>query len=92
MFYLKVLPFVLGDSTILLNLSPEEAQKYIDGSSDILKYAPSLGGPGPLSSEKKAYFRGDLIEHPEEFIEETYNANQFHGQVNATQTYQIIFN
>lgn len=72
---------MLADSTVLLNLSPEEAQKYIDGSSDILKYAPSLGGPGPLSPEKKAYFRGNLIERPDEFISETYNANQFHGQV-----------
>lgn len=77
---------VLGDSTILLNLSPDEAQKYIDGSSDILNYAPSLGGPGPLSPEKKAYFRENLIDHPEEFVEQTFNANQFHGQVNNNLT------
>lgn len=70
----------LAENTILLDLSPEEAQKYIDGSNSFLKYAPSLGAAGPLPTDHKSYFRGAEIEKPEQFVSETYLANQFHGQ------------
>lgn len=65
---------------MLLNLSPEEAQQYIDGASSVLKYAPKLGTDA-LAADKKNYYRGKVIEQPEEFQQETYLANQFHGQV-----------
>lgn len=72
---------MLSESTILLNLTPEEAQKYIDGSSSVLNYAPKLGVE-PLPTDKKSYYQGKIIEQPEAFLQENYNANQFHGQVN----------
>lgn len=65
---------------MLLNLSPEEALKYIQNSRTSLEYAPSLGSE-PLPTDKKSYFRGKIIENPGEFTQENFNANQFHGQV-----------
>lgn len=81
MYNSQALPaLALAENTILLNLTPEEAQRYIDGSNSFLKYAPSLGAAGPLPTDHKSYFRGEPIDKPEQFVSETFLANQFHGQ------------
>lgn len=76
----QVLPQILGENIIKLDLSPEEAQKYIDGASSVLKFAPKLGS-GPIPAGEETYYRGRIIDNPSNFIKETYLANQFHGQV-----------
>ncbi|XP_055624639.1 uncharacterized protein LOC129767614 [Toxorhynchites rutilus septentrionalis] len=71
----------------LVNLSPEEAQKYITEQSLDLRYAKKLG-EFPLGyfrniqdpSSAKLFHKGRLIEHPEDYVEEGYEASQFHGQ------------
>lgn len=65
---------------MLLDISPEEAQKYIDGASSVLKYAPKLNS-GAIPAGEDTYYRGRIIDNPSNFIKETYLANQFHGQV-----------
>jgi len=76
---LVVLPQILCENIMLLDLSPEEAQKYIDGASSVLKYAPQLDA-GPIPAGEQQYYRGRIIDNPSNFIKETYLANQFHGQ------------
>ncbi len=68
---------------MLLDISPEEAQKYIDGASSVLKYAPKLNA-GPIPDGEETYYRGRIVDNPSNFIKETYLANQFHGQVGFT--------
>ncbi|XP_058836334.1 uncharacterized protein LOC131692935 [Topomyia yanbarensis] len=71
----------------LVNLTPEEAQKYITQQSLDLRYAKKLGDH-PLGyfrniqdpAAGKFYQNGRLIEHPEDYVEEAYEASQFHGQ------------
>uniref|UniRef100_A0A8D8CD17 Cuticle protein 6 n=1 Tax=Culex pipiens TaxID=7175 RepID=A0A8D8CD17_CULPI len=70
-----------------VNLSPEEAQSYITQQSLDLRYAKKLG-EHPLGyfrniedPEKAKFFHnGRLIDKPEDYVEEVYEANQFHGQ------------
>lgn len=66
----------------MLNLSPEEAQKIIAGRSLDINYAKLLGqrSLADAPSSHKKYFKGSLIENPDEFLEQSYEANQFHGQ------------
>lgn len=80
----------MGESLILLNLTPDEAQKYIDGSSSVLNYAPKLGVEA-LPADKKSYYRGKVIDQPDAYIQENYNANQFHGQVSKFEFAQKNF-
>lgn len=81
----QVLPQILCENIMLLDISPEEAQKYIDGASSVLKYAPKLNG-GPIPDGEETYYRGRIIDNPSNFIKETYLANQFHGQVSIEQS------
>jgi len=76
---LAILPLVLSENILRLDLSPEEAQKYLASAPSGLGYARKLG-EHDLPAGKSAYYQGRLIEHPEEFIERLYVANQFHGQ------------
>ncbi|XP_037044494.1 uncharacterized protein LOC119080321 [Bradysia coprophila] len=76
---LVVLPQILCENIIKLDLSPEEAQKYIDGANSVLKFAPKLNA-GPIPDGEETYYRGRIIDNPSNFIKETYLANQFHGQ------------
>ncbi|XP_053687906.1 uncharacterized protein LOC128737315 [Sabethes cyaneus] len=71
----------------LVNLTPEEAQKYITQQSLDLRYAKKLGEyplgyfrniPDP--SKTNFFHKGRLIDHPEDYVEEGYEASQFHGQ------------
>lgn len=69
---------ILGENILKLDLEPEEADKYIENSKTILDYAKKLG-ENAISPETTQY-QGKAIEHPEDYIEQTYLANQFHGQ------------
>ncbi|XP_065086623.1 uncharacterized protein Cpr67B [Ochlerotatus camptorhynchus] len=71
----------------LVNLAPEEAQRFITQQSLDLRYAKKLG-EHPLGyfrniqdpTEAKFYHNGRLIDNPEDYVEESYEASQFHGQ------------
>lgn len=66
-----------------MDLTPEEAQKLIAGRSLAVNYAPQLD-EGPLSSlpekNRKFYHNGKLIDNPDDFVQRTYEASQFHAQ------------
>ncbi|XP_055535686.1 uncharacterized protein LOC129724642 [Wyeomyia smithii] len=71
----------------LVNLSPEEAQKYITQQSLDLRYAKKLGEHPlgyfrniPDPSAAKFYYQGRAIDNPVDYVEEGYEASQFHGQ------------
>lgn len=69
---------------MLLDLTPEEAQKLIAGRSLAVNYARQLD-EGPLSSSpdganRKFYHNGKQIDNPNDFVQRTYEASQFHAQ------------
>uniref|UniRef100_A0AAG5DD28 Cuticle protein 6 n=1 Tax=Anopheles atroparvus TaxID=41427 RepID=A0AAG5DD28_ANOAO len=80
-------PLLLARRIQVVNISPEEAQQYITQQSLDLRYAPKLG-EYPLGytrkladpSEARFYYNGRIIDHPEDYVEEEYEAKQFHGQ------------
>ncbi|XP_052859638.1 uncharacterized protein LOC128266889 [Anopheles cruzii] len=80
-------PLLLARRIQLVNISPEEAQQHITQQSLDLSYAPKLG-EHPLGYARKLqdpsaatfYHNGRIIEHPEDYVEEEYEAKQFHGQ------------
>lgn len=64
-----------------MDISPEEAQKYISSKNLDLKYARLLAERSLTQGKYDGiYYQGKLIEAPENFIEQVYEANQFHGQ------------
>lgn len=68
---------------VLLDLSPEEAQKLISGRSLAVNYARKLD-EGPLSASpdrgnRKFYHNGRVIDNPNDFVQRTYDASQFHA-------------
>ena len=73
---------MLCERVILLNISPEEAQRHIAERDINVNYAKLLGQRSLADGSQpfKRYYRGRLIDRPEEFLEQTYEANQFHGQ------------
>ncbi|KAG5681554.1 hypothetical protein PVAND_010974 [Polypedilum vanderplanki] len=74
-FVLTAVPLVLTARIQLLDISPEEAQKHITQQSLDLSYAKKL-------SERPAVgksYNGKIIDS-DDYIEEVYDANQFHGQ------------
>ncbi|XP_053676124.1 uncharacterized protein LOC128726345 [Anopheles nili] len=82
-----VAPLLLARRIQLVNISPEEAQKFITQQSLDLRYASKLG-EHPLGYTRNIqdpalasfYYNGRVIEHPEDYVEEEYEAKQFHGQ------------
>lgn len=65
------------------NLKPEEAQKYLAAHDLTLKYAPKIGEdplPATRSHNGDFIYRGRKISNPSDYVEDTYLANQFHGQ------------
>uniref|UniRef100_A0A6B2EB45 Putative cuticle protein 6 n=1 Tax=Phlebotomus kandelakii TaxID=1109342 RepID=A0A6B2EB45_9DIPT len=75
-----------SETIMLLDLSPEEAQKYIGAQSLDLRYAKKLGEERlsslrSLNGEKRDFYHnGRLIDNPEDYVQEEFEANQFHGQ------------
>uniref|UniRef100_A0A182MF24 Cuticle protein 6 n=1 Tax=Anopheles culicifacies TaxID=139723 RepID=A0A182MF24_9DIPT len=82
-----VTPLLLARRIQLVNISPEEAQKYITQQSLDLRYAAKLG-EHPLGYTRNVqdpalatfYYNGRAIDNPEDYVEEEYEAKQFHGQ------------
>lgn len=67
------------------NLSPDEARNYLEQQSLDLKYAKLLEEhpiPFGRSNEgpRQYWYQGRMIDNPDDYIEEVYEANQFHGQ------------
>lgn len=87
--YLQVLPSLLAARIQLIDITPEEAQQYITQQSLDLRYAKLLSS-GLLGAGVRGhggvlpYFNGHEIEDPNDYVEEIYDANQFHGQVILT--------
>lgn len=78
------IPQFLCESVVLLDLTPEEAQKLIAGRSLAVNYARKLD-EGPLSASpdrgnRKFYHNGKVIDNPNDFVQRTYEASQFHAQ------------
>jgi hypothetical protein len=81
---LTVVPSLLAARLQLLDISPEEAQKLITQQSLELRYAKLLSS-GRLGSGIRGhggidYFNGQEIDNPDDYVEDVYEANQFHGQ------------
>uniref|UniRef100_A0A182RR53 Cuticle protein 6 n=1 Tax=Anopheles funestus TaxID=62324 RepID=A0A182RR53_ANOFN len=82
-----VAPLLLARRIQVVNISPEEAQKYITQQSLDLRYATKLG-EHPLGYTRNVqdpalatfYYNGRRIDNPEDYVEEEYEAKQFHGQ------------
>lgn len=78
-------PAVLSAHVHFNNLSPEDARNYLEKQSLDLRYAKLLeehpipfgrSGEGP----RQYWYQGRMIDNPDDYIEEVYEANQFHGQ------------
>lgn len=73
-------PWLRGETIILHNLTPEEAQAQLAVRSLEVNFARQLG-ESPLAADAAGiYQHGRLVEHPEDFVQRIYQANQFHGQ------------
>lgn len=70
-----MLPLISAERVQLIDLTPEEAQKYITQQSLVLKFAKKIR-EGSASGRS---FNGKIIDS-EDYFEEVYEANQFHGQ------------
>jgi hypothetical protein len=81
---LMVIPCILSELIHLNEITPEEAQKFFTEQSLDLNYAKKLNEvPLPLlrsETGRDYYVNGRVIDNPEDYIEETYQAAQFHGQ------------
>lgn len=78
-----IIQSAFGENVFLLDTSPEEAQKYIASQNLDLKYAPKLGEralPVKQNEKGETVYQGRSYPNPNEYIEEEYLANQFHGQ------------
>jgi len=90
LFAVLVLPAVLGapqgGNIFLDNLTPQEAQRFLtDEPTDNLSYARKLGeeqlSPTGRSADGRTYYHnGRKIEDPQNYVESTFLAHQFHGQ------------
>lgn len=75
-----------SDRVQLINLKPEEAQEYIAKQTLGVNYARKIGKARLVQlrslygDDKKFYVNGRAIENPEDYVQEEYLANQFHGQ------------
>lgn len=77
-YELQILPIILGENILKLDLDPEEADKYIQNPDLTLNFAQKLG-EGELSPDVQTY-NGRSIENRGDYLEQTYLANQYHGQ------------
>lgn len=79
-FLFKVLPSLWCETIILSNLTPEEAQAQLAARSLEVNYAKFLGENTLTEGAERIYHNGRVLEHPENFVQRTFQANQFHGQ------------
>ncbi|CRK98098.1 CLUMA_CG011466, isoform A [Clunio marinus] len=73
---LIVLPLISAARIQLIDITPEEAQRLITQQSLDLRYAKKLDEGSAVGRS----YNGKIIDSDGEFTEETYEANQFHGQ------------
>ncbi|XP_073837170.1 cuticular protein 67B [Musca autumnalis] len=86
--FLVVLPTaILAENIFKINISPEEAQQYLAQVSsrglNTIEYAPKTGeNPLPEARNENGQFvyMGRVIENPNDYVEEHYDAHQYHGQ------------
>lgn len=62
-----------------MDLPPEEAQQYLKNAPATLDYAEKLGERALPADQ--GYYRGRILDNPNDYLEQTYLAHQFHGQV-----------
>lgn len=74
-----VLPLICAENIFKLDLSPEEAQKYLSGAPDDLTYAKKLD-EYELPDGKGSYYHEKARANPEAYLEQLYLAHQHHGQ------------
>lgn len=72
------MPLILAENILKLDLDPEEADKILANLPSTLGYAKKLD-EGPISPDV-THYQGRAIEHTEDFLQQTYLANQYHGQ------------
>ncbi|XP_063699986.1 uncharacterized protein LOC134830429 [Culicoides brevitarsis] len=80
-----VVPAVLCELVHHNILTPEEARGFLEKQSLDLKYAKLLEQhpiPFGRSDEgpREYWYRGRKIDNPDDYVEEVYDVNQFHGQ------------
>lgn len=86
-FLLALASPLLAENIFKINISPEEAQQFLNSANlrglDNIDYAPKTSeNELPESRNEKGEFvyMGRVIDHPEEYVEEHYDAHQYHGQ------------
>lgn len=80
------MPIILAENIFKLNVSPEEAKIYLSKNGLMTSFANKihemrLEQIGRSHDGHEYYYRGRLIENPQDYVESTYLANQFHGHV-----------
>lgn len=77
---LQVLPSLLCETVILNDLAPEEVQARLAVQSLDLQYAQFLGQRSLPADQAANLAEGRFAENPEDYLQNSYQANQFHGQ------------
>lgn len=78
---------LLAENIFKINISPEEAQQYLNQANlrglNNVEYSPKIG-ENPLPEARNAngqfVYMGRVIDNPNDYVEEHYNAHQYHGQ------------
>lgn len=79
--------FLAAENIFKINISPEEAQQFLNNANlrgiNEINYAPKTGEnelPEARNEKGEFVYMGRVIEHPEDYVEEHYDAHQYHGQ------------
>lgn len=71
---------MLAETLFLNDLAPEDVQQRLAEQSLDLNYAKFLGQRTLPADAVSEFAESRYAEHPEDFLQQTYQANQFHGQ------------
>jgi len=77
-FMFAIVPLICAENILKLDLDPEEADKILANLPATLGYAKKLD-EGPITPDVTQY-QGRAIVEPNDYIQQTYLANQYHGQ------------
>lgn len=83
---LTVPSLLLAENIFKINITPEEARSYLNSlGSDVNKidFAPKTGEnelPEKYNDAGQFVYMGRVIENPSDYVEEHYDAHQYHGQ------------
>lgn len=86
--FLLALPAALiAENIFKINITPQEAQEFLKSANlrglNTIEFAPKTGEnelPEARNEKGDFVYMGRVIEHPEDYVEEHYDAHQFHGQ------------